>query len=545
MDKSSEGLFTACKVDAVCDFKDVPTSQMKPSECKGPIQVGVFFDGTDNNRERDKPRFAHSNIARLFDTYPDLQPAGFYRTYIPGVGTAFPEIGEKGEGTRGNAFGIGCEVRILYAIINLLNVVHSHSLNGKPMFTRDELKTLCKTPGFFGGEDSQKAVHDSGGGIRFFSAKAEDLRQKIDISESQRISECVLDVFGFSRGAAQARVFCTWISQIAKNKRIAGIPLRIRFLGIFDTVASAGFWHSVGKDLNGRTDGHSSWALPEFLRVPSIVENCAHFIAMHELRKNFPLDEIGQNGLLPKGYVQLAYPGAHSDVGGGYGPGDLGISVGPMSAAGDSLKLSQIPLNHMLESARAAGVPMSKENSRNYKISDQFDVSPKVKEAVGTFLRESGTKIRSLREWMQPFLNWRWQVREAYASTMHVMSANAEDKRFLLLCNAKLVEDAKLLQAFGNTKRAKSYAANVVSGGVLAESGKHYRSNESSILHLDLEAPAILAAAMNAPQVSPKLAAFFDGFVHDSYAGFSRDLKEPTGYWRYRKIFRGDAKPIF
>jgi hypothetical protein len=37
---------------------------------------------------------------------------------------------------------------------------------------------------------------------------------------------------------------------------------------------------------------------------------------------------------------------------------------------------------------------------------------------------------------------------------------------------------------------------------------------------------------------------FFDHYVHDSYAGFCADLKEPTGYWRYRKGFQGSDKPL-
>ncbi|MDT1843320.1 DUF2235 domain-containing protein, partial [Acinetobacter baumannii] len=79
-------------------------------------------------------------------------------------------------------------------------------------------------------------------------------------------------------------------------------------------------------------------------RLPSAVQNCVHMLAMHELRRNFPLDLIGIDGKVQQGWLQYAYPGSHSDVGGGYRPGELGIAVND-----DSQKLSQIPLNHMLE----------------------------------------------------------------------------------------------------------------------------------------------------------------------------------------------------
>jgi len=57
---------------------------------------------------------------------------------------------------------------------------------------------------------------------------------------------------------------------------------------------------------------------------------------------------------------------------------------------------------------------------------------------------------------------------------------------------------------------------------------------------LDSEAAAVLKIAQSAPAVPATLAAFFDGFVHDSLAGFDRRAIELTGYWRYRKGFLGD-----
>ena len=39
--------------------------------CGHQIFVGVFFDGTDNNMDRDKPRGAHTNVVRLHDAFPD------------------------------------------------------------------------------------------------------------------------------------------------------------------------------------------------------------------------------------------------------------------------------------------------------------------------------------------------------------------------------------------------------------------------------------------------------------------------------------------
>src|SRR6476619_920266 len=85
------------------------------SKCEGNIHIGMFFDGTNNNRDVDRPKLAHTNIARLFDAYLEQPQKGYFRGYIPGVGTAFPEIRERGESDIGSAFGIGCEKRVLFA----------------------------------------------------------------------------------------------------------------------------------------------------------------------------------------------------------------------------------------------------------------------------------------------------------------------------------------------------------------------------------------------------------------------------------------------
>src|SRR5690606_40825703 len=48
--------------------------------------------------------------------------------------------------------------------------------------------------------------------------------------------------------------------------------------------------------------------------------------AHHEIRKNFPLSSImNDNGNGPSHFTEIAVPGAHSDVGGGYENPDKGF----------------------------------------------------------------------------------------------------------------------------------------------------------------------------------------------------------------------------
>lgn len=62
--------------------------------CRLKLNFSIYFDGTRNNKEEDKPKGSHSNIAKLFELgiYDEQQCT--YKLYIQGVGTRFPEIGE-------------------------------------------------------------------------------------------------------------------------------------------------------------------------------------------------------------------------------------------------------------------------------------------------------------------------------------------------------------------------------------------------------------------------------------------------------------------
>ena len=74
--------------------------------CGHQMFVGIFFDGTDNNMERDKPKGTHTNVVRLYDAYPDDGFKGrFYKIYAPGVGTPFDDIGETEADAKGSLFG--------------------------------------------------------------------------------------------------------------------------------------------------------------------------------------------------------------------------------------------------------------------------------------------------------------------------------------------------------------------------------------------------------------------------------------------------------
>lgn len=62
--------------------------------CQITMQFSIFFDGTRNHADEDRPSGSHSNVTRLFDVCRMREREQQFRLYIPGVGTPFPPIGE-------------------------------------------------------------------------------------------------------------------------------------------------------------------------------------------------------------------------------------------------------------------------------------------------------------------------------------------------------------------------------------------------------------------------------------------------------------------
>jgi hypothetical protein len=320
--------------------------------CKVTLRIAFFFDGTGNNLDADEGTDKHSNVARLFKAHPrEDRERGVYAHYIPGLGTYFKEIGDIGDDD-GMAFGKYGDARLDQAM-KWLDA------------------TLAKHPA-----DKIEAVN--------------------------------LSVFGFSRGATLARAFARRVSNRCRSESgsaqatLSSInrPCEISFLGLFDTVASVGLPASTGLGalatakkwvaldtamsrrrtwLNtlafgdkpgadptpGVFDGHGSWA--SNLRIPALVKRTVHLMAMTEFRNSFPLDSVWDGAKLPEGAQEIVYPGAHSNVGGGYRPGEGGKS--PLKA----FLLSKIPLRKMYEEAIAYGVPLKPLTDASIAEDFEFD----------------------------------------------------------------------------------------------------------------------------------------------------------------------------
>ena len=319
------------------------------------VYLGVFFDGTGNNKynvearkkgeismEKAKERdyasyFAnYSNIARLWNLYKKdyisdnktNKKTYYTRAYIEGIGTK--------RGMPDDMIGSG--------------------------MGRLERGILGKV-----GDAYQEVIKE------FKKDKIPSGKKKNHLEKTvPHIDELVIDIFGFSRGAAVARHFANivntafepereeryWsISQkdfayrkikrqppggsFGKALEKAGFPLgdtviKIRFIGLFDTVAAVTSNAEMAPIIIGAMDGlvirNISKGIAEVIigadGLSTAAQNCnngniqlslanvnaqiAHITASDEYRANFVLNRVS------KGY-EMRMCGVHSDIGGGYG----------------------------------------------------------------------------------------------------------------------------------------------------------------------------------------------------------------------------------
>ncbi|WP_235434505.1 phospholipase effector Tle1 domain-containing protein [Pectobacterium atrosepticum] len=285
------------------------------------LRIGVFFDGTGNNtynaesglkkveqwlaetcsdpaqREKelrgcqmgqlpvgDSAANDITNVGKLFNQYDLTAGPLVVHSYISGIGTRDPVAGKDG---------------LEYRSDNMLTKGLDLDFGGENTSIVGKVNQACS-----------QGITD---------AVKRDLREVLPNIEC--IHRIVFDVFGFSRGAAAARHFVNVIDQKTDHplvQAIANTPtirlkagfdwanrddVRITFVGIFDTVAS-----SYHPSLNIHLQDDCA-------------ERVVHLTALDEVRKHFPLTRVTPTAIgssIPPHFTELALPGAHSDLGGGY-----------------------------------------------------------------------------------------------------------------------------------------------------------------------------------------------------------------------------------
>lgn len=549
--------------------KDLIAKKFKPREniisrnpaesCRTNLFFGFFFDGTKNNyRDAEKSK-THSNVARLYDCYPGLSVPGvlptytdwpnsvnyshFFKTYIPGVSSAFDRVKDTGKGldeTRGGAAGYMGEARILWALLQAINNVHRYVL-GTPMLSSTDEESLLTTVGL--NQTFRRVMTEEGFAIFRRTNKNdkktreafEKILARLHKAVSQHwpdkatgrpkkvapamVQQIYISTFGFSRGATQARAFTNWLMSLCKLDAtlcgrpglmtLGGFEVKFDFLGLFDTVASIGAGNTLGNSFLGKMfDGHGAWADTEdSLRVPEGLK-CLHLVAAHELRRSFPLDSISVKGVLNAGCDEVVVPGVHSDLGCGYAPGEQGRGTDP---DGEDM-LTRVPLLLMYRAARLAGVPLRLEEATAI-AKRRFKIAPSTITAINGYLAACATKQGTLTDIMREQADYQmqWHLARRIKSklpleaTHSFQRASTFDQNDLHSANLEFEYEITKFEEWLKEKGAGFKPTKQDPGF------KNEHPNEWM---------QIARWWRQLPTLKPEMLTFFDNYVHDSRAWF-------------------------
>ncbi|MDI2111755.1 T6SS phospholipase effector Tle1-like catalytic domain-containing protein [Commensalibacter nepenthis] len=275
--------------------KDAATNTQKNSQVEVNIKiltVNVFFDGTNNN---------------MFNTQIRLDNADI----ISKGGQPTQEDKDRetkaGDTSKGNDFS---NVALLY--------MASTKKDGKVeiIYIQGAGTTKYKADSLLWGAGMAKdgLVTGDGPADTYWSTSGVESRVQEAItklknftSKSDKIQRVIINVFGFSRGSFYARYFCAQLTKVKKEDAdLKNKKVQINFVGIYDTVSSAGTNHYDDvKEFELNTGSKH------------VAGRIVHLTAQNDYRYHFPLTHI--NTAIGDGIgFECSFPGAHSDIGGGY-----------------------------------------------------------------------------------------------------------------------------------------------------------------------------------------------------------------------------------
>jgi len=260
------------------------------------VVVGIFFDGTGNNRKNIDSRIAVNS------------------TYTEKLGWKWKwQDNTSYENDRTNVD----HLEKMYKKETLYYSIYTEGIGT----TNDEYDSVVEMGTGMGSTGIRGKVRDC----------CEELVKTIKSATNKNINQLTVDVFGFSRGAAAARNFVHEITKPAykalpgphgilmdddgravsqpdlparghfglkMQKKLKINFVKIRFAGLYDTVSAYGLKHS---------DDVTQLNLNAINKASKIV----HLTAADEHREKFELTSVTTG-------TELSLPGVHSDIGGSY-----------------------------------------------------------------------------------------------------------------------------------------------------------------------------------------------------------------------------------
>lgn len=298
------------------------SSKNETENIKKYFQFGIFFDGTGNDMNTN-----HSKNYENFELVPtscnaSVQIAKWakYKEWNSD-GVILSENYSNKDSDDANDYS---NVALLYKSYSLDESVHPK----KSDYEVHIFKNYIEGPGTTGWIDSGilggAFGWGSGGVLNLLKKAAKDVKTKLVGFTNIENSEFHFHVFGFSRGATLARMFCTMLldencpktilSDEAKQLRslIPRNSVKVDFLGVFDTVSSIGLKANNVDDYG--------------LYLHDNVKNAMHLCASDEFRVHFALTDLGK-AITRSNISEFFIPGCHTDVGGTYKSGTRVLKI--------------------------------------------------------------------------------------------------------------------------------------------------------------------------------------------------------------------------
>lgn len=483
--------------------RDVPIAKtVAKQNCSDVVNISVYFDGTGNNKDEDRKLKRWANPARLWraaELRLDKERPD-YAIYVSGVGTKFNGTATDWmdnirmnvqDHVTGEAAGGGGTRRTEMAQMNVSDGLRTALLQNAAKLNIP-LKAYRETG---------KPVNISGLAA---AIEAHGLITIINIS-----------IFGFSRGAALARAFSNdMLKACVTGKdgvlRYNGVPIRLHFMGLFDTVASFGLPSlNIGTPFDEKN-----------LVVPQAVERCVHYVAAHELRFSFPVDLIRKNGVLKAGWTETVYPGVHSDVGGGYEKENQKVSN----------NYARIPMRDMMREAVKSGVRLLDYDDIQKFFYSAFEEAYEIKAEVEASYKQYMIAVGAPTTTEQAVTAHMKALYSAWGTLTHRKIKTPDMVEFdgrsaLAIGHIGIAQEAAiLLDQVGTPEYRKAHPSADVTSKIMQVQGMNYRMFvRPEKWRLDAWQTAASDAVVN----------FIKSSVHDSKAGFMGSI-EPFSYFRPR-----------
>ena len=299
-----------------------------PEKVQVALRIGVFFDGTGNNA-------SNSAMGQVCGAQHAIEARDI-------DGSCKPYMRDP-ESSYGNDVSNVKRLRELY--------YSPQKAEGEGLQRRAYRSIYVEGIGTRTGEKDSLITSGTGRGDTGISGCVQrafrEIEERIvfffEQNPESEISSLIFDAFGFSRGAAAARHFANevvrWLGPLElilhshsdafcpSFNRQYGNDVDMGFIGLFDTVPSVAGLSNLGNVRSAIAPGIKLHLDRRYFR--SVVQ----LVARDEYRANFALSRVKPD------HLEIALPGAHSDIGGGYLDEALEcVLVSPMQAL-------EVPIN--------------------------------------------------------------------------------------------------------------------------------------------------------------------------------------------------------